>query len=146
VPESKRTPVIGLSNLLSSSEDRTPRSCISWIWRSICALSQVTCSQPRQSNGSEVSISSTTATRPELMTRRASNGSVTTWKKPLPGPPACASTYCWRSLIAWKPRRIVSISLQLSVRLACSSQSTRFSLTPMTMSRMPAFQTRSTQR
>src|SRR3712207_8543525 len=61
--------------------------CISSIWRSIWALSHVTCSQPRQSNGSEVSISSTTAMRPWLITRRASNGSVTTWKKPLPGPP-----------------------------------------------------------
>jgi hypothetical protein len=29
-----------LSNLLSSSDERTPSLCISSIWRSICALSQ----------------------------------------------------------------------------------------------------------
>jgi hypothetical protein len=45
-----------------------------------------------QPNGSETSTSSTTAIRPWLITRRACSGSVTISKKPLPGPPACAST------------------------------------------------------
>src|SRR4051794_35188167 len=91
-PLSKRTPVSGLSNLLSSSDDRTPSLYISSSPLSTCDWSQVGWSQPRQSNGSETSISRTTAILPLLITRRAWNGSVTIWKKPLPGPPACAST------------------------------------------------------
>ena len=48
--------------------------------------------------------------------------------------------------MASKPRRTVSISLQLVSRLACSSQRTRFSLTPMTISRSPAIHARWIQR
>src|SRR3954454_15607552 len=76
-PLSKRTPVSGLSNLLSSSDERTPRSYISSSCLSTCDWSQVGWSQPRQSNGSETSISRTTAILPWLITRRAWNGSVT---------------------------------------------------------------------
>src|SRR3954453_10421073 len=91
-PLSNLTPDSGLSNLLSRSIDRTPIPHISSSWRSTWAWSQLGWSQPRQSNGSDISISSTTAMRPWLITLRASYGSVTIWKKPLPGPPACAST------------------------------------------------------
>ena len=45
-----------------------------------------------------------------------------------------------------RPRRTVSISLQLVSRLACSSQRMRFSLTPMTISRRPPSHARSIQR
>src|SRR3954453_10674997 len=104
VPPSKRTPVSGLSNLLSSNDERTPSLYISSSWLSTWVWLQVGWSQPRQSKGSETSISSITAILPSLITRRASNGLVTIWKKPLPGPPACASTYCWRSCRAFRPR------------------------------------------
>ena len=91
-PLSKRTPASGLSNLFSSSEERTPSLCISSSWRSTDALSHVGAARLRQPNSSEISISKITAIRPWFITRRASIGLVTTWKKPLPGPPACAST------------------------------------------------------
>src|SRR4029077_19278035 len=50
-PLSKRTPVRGLSNLLSSSDERTPSRYSSSSPRSTCAWSHVGWSQPRQPNG-----------------------------------------------------------------------------------------------
>src|SRR3954468_4430389 len=77
VPSSKRTPVSGLSNLLSRSDERTPSLYISSSCESTCVWLHVGLSQLRQSNGSETSISSTTAILPWLITRLAWNGSVT---------------------------------------------------------------------
>ena len=51
-PLSKRTPVSGLSNLFSSSAERTPRLYRSSSSRSTFARSHVGASQPRQPNGS----------------------------------------------------------------------------------------------
>src|SRR3954453_11032144 len=66
-PLSKRTPTRGLSNLLSSSIERTPSRYTSSRPRSTCEVSQLGLSQPMQSNGSDTSISSTTPLRPWLL-------------------------------------------------------------------------------
>ena len=65
-----------------------------------------------QPNGTLVSMPITTASRPELMTRRAWKGSVTMRYHPLPGPPYCASTYASNSRIRCACSRIERMSSQ----------------------------------
>ena len=70
-PLSNRVPTSGLSYLFSSSALRTPRLYRSSISRSTFAASHVGTVHPRHPNGSEISISRTTAILPALITRRA---------------------------------------------------------------------------
>ena len=63
-----------------------------------------------QPNGTLVSMPRTTASLPWLITRRASNGSSTSRRKPFPGPPACASMYLsnWRIRLACSRTDVMS--------------------------------------
>jgi hypothetical protein len=91
-PPSPVTPASALSNLLISSICRTPMSNTSCRRSSICC--SVHCgwsSTSRQSNSSDTSMPSTTASRPSLMTWRACAGDVTMRSHPSPGPPDWAS-------------------------------------------------------
>ncbi len=77
-PWSPATPESALSNLLTSSIWRTPSRCTSSSCRSISlALHAGRSSLIVQPKGTLVSMPMTTAILPALITRRASNGSVT---------------------------------------------------------------------
>ena len=91
-PPSILVPPKALSNLWTGKNERTP-SLRNWsrpalIWP---GLQEGTSLYSLQSNSDEVSIPITTASLPWLTTLRACHGSVTTRRKPLPGPPYWAS-------------------------------------------------------
>ena len=96
-------------------------------------------SQPRQPNGSETSISRTTAILPCVDDAPRLEGVGDDLEEPLARAAGLRVDVALQLAdVRRSPRRTVSISSQLVLRLGCSSHSTRFSLTLITISRRPA--------
>ena len=92
-PLSKWVPPSALSNLWTGKAERTPSAWNSSSCWSIWAVVHLGGSRNwPQPNGSDVSIPSTIASLPSLITRRAWVGLRTIRSQPLPGPPFWAST------------------------------------------------------